>query len=133
MAEGLIAAFDPGRNIGFALVDQAGRLLHHAVIGEGELPELDLAAAGIIVAGNGTGSARLVEQLSGLGRTVLLIDETGSTLEARELYYRLNPVRGLSRLLPAGLRSPARQLDDYAAYALALRYLAQRAQHRVSP
>jgi hypothetical protein len=124
MGNALIAAFDPGKNIGYALVSRDGTLLHHEVLAEYHLATLELPADCTVLLGDGTGSRRLQAHLEQLGAAVQLVDEAGSTLEARQLYYRLNPPRGLQRLLPAGLRWPGRFIDDYAAYALALRYLA---------
>jgi hypothetical protein len=51
------------------------------------------------------------------------VDERDTTLRARELWRRAEPPRGLARLLPPGLRSPPGPIDDYAAWAIALRYL----------
>jgi hypothetical protein len=123
MADEVIVAFDPGRNIGFALVDGRGRLLRQAVLAERDLERLELPAGSVLLIGDGTGSGHLAELLARRGRSGLLVDETGSTLEARRLYYQRHPARGLLRLVPPGLRFPAVPLDGYAAWALALRYL----------
>lgn len=123
----LVAAFDPGRNIGFALVDEAGTLLEAGVVGAGELEGLPLPEHARVVLGDGTGSSRLRDLLEGRGFIPVLVDETGSTLEARRLYFRDHPPRLPWRLLPAGLWWPQRPIDDYAAYAIALRFLRQEA------
>ena len=49
----------------------------------------------------------------------------GRLSEARPLYFRDHPPKGLMRFLPRGLWSPPELIDDYAAYAIALRYLNQ--------
>lgn len=121
---GLIAAFDPGRNIGFALVDGHGKLVRAAVLADADLDTLQLPEGCTVVIGDGTGSAHLVEHLERLGVKGTLFNEAFTTLDARQLYYRHNPPRGLVRLIPAGLRMPPGSLDEYAAYALALRFLA---------
>ena len=48
-------------------------------------------------------------------------DEYGTTLETRNIYWKLHPPRGLLRLIPLSLRTPPRPIDDLAAYAIALR------------
>ncbi|MEX2543232.1 MAG: hypothetical protein WD314_15605 [Trueperaceae bacterium] len=119
----LVAAFDPGRNVGFALVDQAGELLNAKILEAAELERLPLPDAARVVIGDGTGSEELRHLLERRGFTPLLVDETGSTLEARRLYFRDHPPRLPWRLLPAGMWWPPRLIDDYAAYAIALRFL----------
>lgn len=119
----LVAAFDPGRNIGFALVDGSGVLLRAQILELAELERLTLPAEARLVLGDGTGSTELRSVLERRGFVPVLIDETGSTLEARRLYFRDHPPRLPWRLLPAGMWWPPRLIDDYAAYALALRFL----------
>lgn len=119
-----IAAFDPGRNIGFAMLDDQGRLLEHAVLDEAGVRLLDVDADAVVV-GSGTGSDDLVRLLRAKGVTPAVVDETDTTLAARRHYFRDHPPRGLQRLLPEGMRTPPRPIDDYAAYAIGLRYLAE--------
>lgn len=54
-----------------------------------------------------------------------LVDERNSTLEARDRYWQLYPARGVTRLLPQGLRQPPRPIDDIVAILLIERYLSQ--------
>ena len=56
--------------------------------------------------------------------TITLVDERNSTAEARQRYWQLYPPRGLTKLLPEGLRTPPRQVDDIVAILLIERYLA---------
>lgn len=76
-----------------------------------------------LVLGNGTGSKQVKKKLQQRGLDLVVVDETGTTLEARQLYFIDNPPKGFLFLLPQGLRLPPKYLDDYAAYAIALRYL----------
>lgn len=76
-----------------------------------------------VLVGNGTGHQAVIDALAARGVTALLVEETGSTLRARELYFRAHPPRGVMRLIPAGLRSPPEPVDDYAAYAIALEWI----------
>jgi hypothetical protein len=119
----VIIAFDPGRNVGVAYVSEDGRLLERAILDLGALKALDLPPDAVLVVGSGTGSRAIQDVLVKLKRAYTVVDEEGSTLEARALYFRDHPPMGLQRLLPEGLRAPDVPIDDYAAYAIALRYL----------
>ena len=124
-----IAAFDPGRNVGFALLDDTGTLLRHDVLDLVRVAELELEVD-VVVVGAGTGSAALVAVLHQRGIVPVAVDEERTSVEGRRLYFRDHPPKGLERLVPLGMRSPPRPIDDYAAYAIGLRYLALRAQAR---
>jgi hypothetical protein len=45
-------------------------------------------------------------------------DEYGTTLKGRELYWKLHPPKGLWKLVPTSLRTPPRDIDDLAAWAI---------------
>lgn len=119
----IIVAFDPGRHLGAAWVRFDGTHERLAILGEGDLEGLAIPSGALVLVGDGTGSAVLVERLRALGLEPRLVDERDTTLRARSLYFRDHPARGWLRLLPAGLRVPPRTVDDYAAYAIALRWL----------
>ena len=51
------------------------------------------------------------------------IDERYSTLEARDRYWQMYPPRGLAKLLPQGIRTLPRPIDDIVAILLIERYL----------
>ena len=121
----MIAAFDPGRNIGLAFLSEEGELLESQIVGLVDLARLELSGMTLVL-GNGTGSSEVKSELGHLGHQVTLVDETGTTLEGRQLYYRDHPPSGLWRFVPRGLRPYPELLDHYAAYAIGLRYLAQK-------
>ena len=75
-----------------------------------------------IVIGDGTASALFRKKLKTVGLEFISIDEKGTTLEARSLYWKLHKPVFWQRLLPEGLRVPPRSLDDLAAWAIVLRY-----------
>lgn len=50
-----------------------------------------------------------------------LVDEHGTTLEARKLYFERNPPRGWRKWAPRGLLTPPEPIDAYAAWAMLLR------------
>lgn len=130
----MLLAIDPGREkCGVALVDGRGQPVFRAVVPRARLAEVlgelaqrhDLSA---VVVGNGTHSDAVRAQLDGLpwvqrAGGVKLVEERGSSWAARRLYWRLNPPRGLWRLVPVGLRVPPAPWDDLAAVVLAHRYL----------
>ncbi len=121
-----VVAFDPGRNVGVAWVDADGVARRLAILTETDVRDLVLPFGARILIGDGTGSHELAAVLRGRGIEPEPVDETGTSLEARLLYFRDHPPAGVARLLPPGMRSPPRIIDDYAAYAIALRWLAAR-------
>lgn len=122
VTETFIVALDPGRNIGVAFVSKDGALGFHAVLALAQLAGLEFPPATVLV-GDGTGSDTVKNLLTKRGVRFEVVDEWGSSLTARKLYFRDRPPRGLRRLLPEGMRTPPGLIDDYAAYALALAYL----------
>ena len=121
----MIVALDPGRNIGVAFVTAAGALGFHKVLTLPELERLEFPKGAKVLVGDGTGTQVLRQLLQKRRIAYEVVDEWGSSLEARSLYFRNNPPRGWQRLLPKGMRTPGGLIDDYAAYALALAYLAK--------
>ncbi len=117
----MFVGIDPGKNLGVAFVDEDGRLKQAEITELNKLRTMEFGAAKIIV-GDGTGSAEVQKVLLGRGLEFVVVDETATSIEARRLYFWANPPRGLLRLLPPGLRWPPRPVDDYAAYAIVLRY-----------
>jgi RNase H-fold protein (predicted Holliday junction resolvase) len=80
-----------------------------------------------IVIGDGTSSKHWRKQLEQvLPDTVALVtvNEYNSTQEARDRYWILHPSRGLSRIIPAKLRSIPCPIDDIVAVILVERWLA---------
>jgi RNase H-fold protein (predicted Holliday junction resolvase) len=126
--------FDPGRDkCGVAVVD-SGQLQFSAVIPSNEVPgELErlrrLYPLKALILGNQTTSRQWQERLAALapGLPIYPVDERNSTQEAKQKYWQLYPPRGLTRLVPAGLRTPPRPVDDIVALVLIERFLAQRA------
>ncbi len=121
----MVVAFDPGYRIGVAFVRDTGELVSRRIVTSEALAALELPESATFVVGDGTGSAAVVAALERRGIAALLQPEEGTSLIARELYFRDHPPTGLWRLVPKGLRSPPTAIDDYAAYAIALRYLAR--------
>jgi hypothetical protein len=119
-----VLGVDPGRNVGLAWVDAQGRLLRAAVTDLGGLAHLEVPLGVVVAVGDGTGTREARAALARPGRSVVVVDEFATSEEGRRLYWRDHPARGWRRWLPAGMRVAPRSLDDYAAYAIALRWLA---------
>lgn len=130
-----VLAIDPGsRKHGLALVrrDPNGKLhLLWRCVCEDDQLELKLQEARgvrgftMAIIGAGTRSratvARLQASSPGLG--VLVVDETDTSLQARERYWEFHKRRGWRRLLPASMQVPPEPYDDFAAFILAERVL----------
>lgn len=147
--DALILGLDPGRDkIGFAAVALTKELLFSGVFPAKELGAFlekvgrESCSAGTfspwlrecleegtrrapraVVLGDGTCCHVLMKALkaASLPCRVVCVDERGTTLEARELYWRLHRPRPWQLLLPHSMRVPPRSLDDLAAWAIAIR------------
>ena len=124
--------FDPGRDkCGVAIRSKAGELLYHEVVPSPEA--IDIVSSlcqkyqvAILAIGNQTTAKTWRKQLAAaLPETIeiAMVDERYSTLEARDRYWQMYPPKGLSRLVPQGMRSPPRPIDDIVAILLIERYL----------
>lgn len=148
----MILGIDPGRDkIGWALANSDGDLFYSGIcpISEQELflaalirgsayweqelspwvtekkqtfvshpEELSFAAIG-----NGTGSQEMINLLNRLGVRIIIVNEKGTTLEARELYWNFHRPSWWQRCLPRIMWFPSRPLDDLAALVIARRGL----------
>ena len=145
--DALVLGLDPGRDkIGFAAVRGDKSLLFSGILPpqevavwagalgpEGRLEEflspwlkegrtsvIGGQRPSLVVVGNGTHSAPLMETVRRCARCeVICVDERGTTLEARGLYWCLHRPSWWQRFLPQSVRVPPRPLDDLAAWAIA--------------
>ena len=147
MEESIVLGIDPGRDkTGFAFVDALGGLIASGIfptreharffaaltaksgtlsqwLTEGYADSLP-ASVKFIAIGDGTHSQEFAELVrENLPCEVITVDERNTTLEARNLYWKIHKPDFWTRLLPEGLRVPNRVLDDLAAWAIALRAL----------
>ncbi len=130
---GAFIAVDPGRRkCGVALMDMAGRVFEKGIVEledfAGFLKEIreKNAVMGLVVVGDGTGKAAVVDIAQGVfggAVEVRIVKETDTTIIARRKYFEENPPRLLMRLLPAGLRVPPRPVDDFAAVVIGEIYI----------
>ncbi|MGC1195619.1 MAG: pre-16S rRNA-processing nuclease YqgF [Geitlerinemataceae cyanobacterium] len=124
--------FDPGRDkCGIAVRNEDGQFPFHEVVSSANaiatLQSLcQQYEISIVVMGNQTTAKSWRKQLGeALPDTleIIMVDERYSTLEARDRYWKMYPPQGLARLIPEGLRSPPRPIDDIVAILLIERYL----------
>lgn len=125
-----ILVIDPGvEKCGLAVLTRSS-VLRHAVVATAELVPVIASWVAqqqieLVAIGNRTGSEnvrRLVTQ-SFPTLSVAPVEEGGTTLEARRLYFADHPPRGWRRLIPRSMQLPADPYDDYAAIAMGRRYL----------
>ncbi|MGL5033073.1 MAG: pre-16S rRNA-processing nuclease YqgF [Microcystaceae cyanobacterium] len=130
--------FDPGRDkCGVAVMEGdrssvATTVVHfHQVFSSAQvleaIPQLcqDFGVERVIM-GNQTTSKQWKAQLESVlssSVTVTLVDERNSSVEARDRYWQMYPAKGLTKLIPQGLRTPPRPVDDIVAIILIERYL----------
>jgi RNase H-fold protein (predicted Holliday junction resolvase) len=126
-----IIGIDPGRTkCGYALVYDDGEREALEVVPTAALRERldrDVRAGDIaaICVGHATTSADVVAlcRAAWPAINVAVVDESNTTLQARQRYYRDHPPKGLLRLIPRGLLVPNEPLDGYAALLIVERYL----------
>lgn len=128
----VILGFDPGKSkCGLAVMGVDRRLHYHQVVNA-----TDAIAAieslqqqfpvSLLVMGNQTTAKQWKQKLATElpdPLRIILVDERYSTLQARDRYWQMYPPKGLYRLMPKGLRTPTRPIDDIVAILLIERYL----------
>ncbi len=131
-SDSVILGFDPGKNkCGVAVMGLDRQLQYHEVVSSEEAIAIigDLYKKypiSLLVMGNQTTSKRWKQQIEEkLSPTVniILVDERYSSLEARDRYWQMYPPKGFTKLLPKGMRTPPRPIDDIVAILLIERYL----------
>ena len=128
-----IVAVDPGREkCGVAVMDRAQGLLHREIVPTQGLATvitalLEKYSCRWIILGNQTFARPVRASLQsvldhGQAAEIAMIDERGSTGEARSRYWQAFPPAGWRRFIPLGLLVPPCAIDDFAAIILAERY-----------
>lgn len=126
-----IMGFDPGRDkCGVAIMNDQAEVLYSQVIRadqvENLLPQLFRQfACQLLVMGNQTTSQLWQNQLKIIlpAVPIILLDERYTTVQARQRYWQIYPAQGLTKLIPLGMRSPPRPVDDIVAMILIEKYL----------
>jgi RNase H-fold protein (predicted Holliday junction resolvase) len=128
----VILGFDPGRQkCGVAVMGVDRRIYYHQVVASEETISTIASLRSqfpisLLVMGDQTSSKtwrqKLEAELSEPMR-IITVDERNSSLEARDRYWQMYPPKGLTRLIPEGMRTPPRPIDDIVAILLIERYL----------
>jgi RNase H-fold protein (predicted Holliday junction resolvase) len=120
-----VLAIDPGRSKCGVAVCRSNRVLAHQVVLLEALAGYVRDCRGTygvteVVVGDRTG-ADAVERLLAdvIAEPLRRVDEAGTTLRARERYFKDHPPRGWRRLIPRGMLTPPEPYDDYAAILMA--------------
>ncbi|MEA5582817.1 pre-16S rRNA-processing nuclease YqgF [Nodularia harveyana UHCC-0300] len=128
----VILGFDPGKDkCGIAVMGLDRQLYYHQVVtAEKAIATIETLRqqfpVSLLVMGNQTTAKQWKQQLSEVlleQLSIILVDERYSTLEARDRYWQMYPPKGLTKLLPQGMRQPPRPIDDIVALLLIERYL----------
>ncbi|MDQ2100672.1 MAG: pre-16S rRNA-processing nuclease YqgF [Tychonema bourrellyi B0820] len=128
----MILGFDPGKDkCGIAVMGRDRNVSYHQVVpSESTISTIQSLCKQfpieLLVMGDQTTSKswkqKLTQSLSPF-ITIIQVDERYSSLEAKERYWQMYPPTGLNRLIPLGMRTPPRPVDDIVAIVLIERYL----------
>lgn len=127
-----ILGFDPGRQkCGIAVMGSDRQVRYREVVPSEEAIATIQSLCQqfpieLLVMGDQTSSKTWKQQLAAVlnpSVSLVMVDERYSSLEARDRYWQLYPPKGLSRLIPKGMRQPPRPVDDIVAIVLIERYL----------
>ncbi|MCW6048527.1 pre-16S rRNA-processing nuclease YqgF [Microcoleus sp. A2-C5] len=128
----MILGFDPGKDkCGIAVMGRDKKVCYHQVVqSESAISTIqslcEQFAIELLVLGDQTTSKswkqKLTQSLSPEIQ-IIRVDERFSSLEAKDRYWEMYPPTGLSRLIPQGMRTPPRPVDDIVAIVLIERYL----------
>ncbi len=128
----VILGFDPGRQkCGLAVMGVDRRLYYHQVVAaEKAIATVQTLRQqfpiSLLIIGDQTSSKSWKQKFANDlpdPLRVITVDERNSSLEARDRYWQMYPPKGLIRLIPQGMRTPPRAVDDIVAILLIERYL----------
>jgi RNase H-fold protein (predicted Holliday junction resolvase) len=129
----VLLGFDPGRDkCGLAVMASDRTLLFQSVVSsKNAIAQIDQLLQtypiSLMVMGDQTSAKEWKSELkvNFPNLHIVSIDERFSSQEARQRYWLIYPAQGLSALMPMGLRTPPRAIDDIVAIILIERYLNQ--------
>jgi RNase H-fold protein (predicted Holliday junction resolvase) len=123
----MIIAIDPGKDkCGIAVLNDDGKVLEKEIVSREEIKDKTFQfilehPSSTLVIGKSFNGNKVKEELQDLNIKICFVAEINSTLEARDLYWRENPPKGLWKIIPVSLRLPPVPIDDYAAVILGRR------------
>jgi RNase H-fold protein (predicted Holliday junction resolvase) len=126
-----ILGFDPGKDkCGIAVMDGDRHLLYHQVVPSDRTIDsignlCQQYNVDLLVMGDQTTAKQWKQQLTFAfpDLPIAPVDERYSSLEARDRYWQMYPPNFLISLIPQGMRTPPRPIDDLVAIILIERYL----------
>ncbi|MCP6762199.1 MAG: Holliday junction resolvase RuvX [Fischerella sp. CENA71] len=130
----VILGFDPGKDkCGLAVMGLDRKLHYHQVVSSSEaIANIETLRQrfpiSLMVMGDQTTAKRWKQQLQqelSEQLNIILVDERYTSLEARDRYWQMFPPKGITKLLPQGMRTPPRPIDDIVAILLIERYLSR--------
>lgn len=129
----MLLGFDPGKQkCGVAVMGLDRKLIFQAVIPSSEAiaKVADLRETypiSLMVIGDQTASKQWKSEIQQAfpDLRIITVDERYSSEEARQRFWQIYPARGLMKLVPKGMRSPNRPIDDIVAAILIERYLSR--------
>ena len=129
----MLLGFDPGKQkCGVAVMSLDRKLHFQAVIPSQEAIAqvgnlLDSYPISLMVMGDQTASKQWKAELKFTfpDLRIITVDERYSSQEARQRFWQIYPAQGLMKLLPLGMRSPNRAINDIVAIILIERYLSR--------
>jgi len=129
----VLLGFDPGKQKCGVAVMGLDRKIHFQAVIPSEVAIakvrnlLDSYPISLMVMGDQTASKhwklQLKETFTDL--RIITVDERYSSEEARQRFWQIYPAQGLMKLVPMGMRSPNRPIDDIVAIILIERYLSR--------
>jgi len=129
----VLLGFDPGKQkCGVAVMGLDRKLHFQAVIPSAEAIAkvgnlLNSYPISLMVMGDQTASQQWKAKLQASfpELRIITVDERYSSEEARQRFWDIYPATGLMKLVPRGMRSPDRPIDDIVAAILIERYLSR--------
>jgi len=129
----VLLGFDPGKQkCGVAVMGLDRKLHFQAVIPSADAIAkvsnlLDSYPISLMVMGDQTASKQWKAELQSAypDLRIITVDERFSSEEARLRFWGIYPAKGLMKLVPIGMRSPNRPIDDIVAVILIERYLSR--------
>jgi len=122
----VLLGFDPGKQKCGVAVMGLDRKLHFQAV----IPSVEAIASypiSLMVMGDQTASKQWKAELKSTfpDLRIITVDERFSSEQARQRFWEIYPARGLMKLVPKGMRSPNRPIDDIVAAILIERYLSR--------